>query len=80
MTSVSTSAPTITNRPMKNTRVSHSTASIACSVVALEMSTSSPAPSRATTDGSKSSDGVEDEADQHRGEDQQRLPQQHRVA
>ena len=51
-TPVLTSPPTITNSPMKNASVDHSTSCSASSVVTRETATSSPAPSRATTDGS----------------------------
>ena len=42
----------MTNRPAKNTRVGHSTSLSASSVETLVISTSTPAPSRATTEGS----------------------------
>ena len=54
MTPTSTSAPTMTNRPMKNTSVGHSTSSRNSFGSVRETATSAPAPSRATIDGSRS--------------------------
>ena len=48
----STRPPTMMNRPMKKARVAHSTSCRAVSVVTRVMAISSPAPSRATTEGS----------------------------
>ncbi len=57
MTPVATRPPTITNRPMKKTRVSHSTSTSRSPTGRRASSTARPAPSNATTAGSMCSTG-----------------------
>ena len=54
ITPTSTRAPTMTNRPMKKTRVDHSTSSRHSATSSRESATRAPAPSSATSDGSTS--------------------------
>ena len=81
MTPVLTRAPTMTNRPAKNTRVGHSTSSRYSPRLELRRSaTSTPAPSRATTDGSRCSTGAATKATMTRASTTQALDEQAPVA